>query len=98
MDQLVEGMLAIRSRLAPIHGTSRVTDLGAIERDVLAVALHRQLLQVSWKSLQILLVRQYSDGLRAEEIVVPDCEKSHEHRQIARKRGGAEVLIHLVES
>src|ERR1700726_3134493 len=98
MNQLVEGMLAIRSRLAPIDGASRVSDLSAIERDVFTITLHRQLLEVSWKSLQILLVRQHSDGLRTEEIVVPDCEKPHEYRQVAFERGGAEVLVHLMES
>src|SRR5439155_20577858 len=39
MDQLVEGVLAVGSRLAPVDGASRVGDLGPIERDVFAVAL-----------------------------------------------------------
>src|SRR4030095_12941546 len=72
MDQLVEGMLAVSSRLTPVDGASRVGHLSPIERDVFAVALHRQLLQISWKSLQVLLVRQHGHCLGTEEVVVPD--------------------------
>ncbi len=57
MNQLVKGMLAVGSRLAPVDGTGIVGDLGPIERDVLAVALHRQLLQIGGEALQVLLVR-----------------------------------------
>ena len=39
---------------------------------MLAVALHRQLLEVGREALQVLVVRQHRDRLRAEEIVVPD--------------------------
>src|SRR5579862_8647753 len=98
MNQLVEGMLAIGSRLAPIDGAGRVSDLCAVEGDVFAVALHRQLLQVGWESLQILLIRQHGDCLRTEEIVVPECEKPHEHWQVAFEWGGAKMLVHLVEA
>ena len=42
------------------------------ERDMLAVAFHRQLLQISGEALQVLLVGQHRHGLRTEEIVVPD--------------------------
>ena len=44
VDQLVEGVLPVGSRFAPVNRAGVVVDLGAIERDVLAVALHRQLL------------------------------------------------------
>src|SRR5207249_10498257 len=71
MDQLIKGMLAVGSRLSPVDGPGRVADLGALTRDVLAVALHRQLLQVCWKALQVLLVGQDGDRLGAEEIRVP---------------------------
>ena len=79
-------------------GPVGVSDLGPLERDVLAVALHRQLLEIGRESLQVLLVRQHGDRLGAEEIVVPDAQKAHEHRQVALERRGAEVLVHLVEA
>ena len=62
---------------------------------MLAVALHRQLLEVGREALQVLLVGQDRDGLRAEEVVVPDAEQAHQHRQVALERRGAEVLVHL---
>src|SRR2546429_6027924 len=42
----------------------------------LSVALHRQLLQISRKPLEVLLVRQHRNRLRAEEIGVPEDRKS----------------------
>jgi hypothetical protein len=44
MDQLVEGVLAVGTRLAPVEGAGLVVDLASIERDVFAVALHSELL------------------------------------------------------
>ena len=44
---------------------------------MLAVALHRQLLQIGREALQVLLVGQHRDRLRAEEVVVPDAEQAH---------------------
>src|SRR5271166_2693606 len=38
MDQLIKGMLAVGSRLAPIDRPSLVLDLLAVERHVLAIA------------------------------------------------------------
>ena len=98
MDQLVKRMLAVGSWLAPVDGAGIVGDFRTIECDVFAVALHRQLLQISREALQVLLVRQDRDGLCAEEVVVPNRQESHEHRQVALKGSCAEVLVHLVEA
>ena len=65
---------------------------------MLAVALHGELLEIGGKALEILLVGQHGDGLGAEEIVVPDREQPHQHRQVALERRGAEMLVHLVEA
>src|SRR5262245_17039064 len=46
MNQLVERMLPVGARLAPVDGTRGVVDVIPFPRDVLPVALHRQLLQV----------------------------------------------------
>src|ERR1700722_978464 len=74
MHQLIERMLAVGTRLSPKNWPSIVIDLHAIERDMLAVALHGELLEIRWKSLQILLVRQHGLGLRAKEIIVPNAD------------------------
>src|SRR3954447_2321440 len=76
MDQLIEGMLAVGSRLTPVDRPGVVIHSCAVDRDMLAVALHRQLLEVGGKALQILLIGQHGDGLGAEEVVVPDGEQT----------------------
>src|SRR5579862_401429 len=44
VNQLIKRMLAVGPRLAPVNRTRLIVNSGPIERDVLAVALHRQLL------------------------------------------------------
>src|SRR5271169_5782607 len=88
MDQLIEGVLAIGSRLAPVDRTSPTIHRRPVERHVLAIALHRQLLEIGWETLQVPIVGQHRDGLRAEEVVVPEAQKAHEYRQVALKRCG----------
>src|SRR5262249_14628834 len=80
MDQLIERVLAIGSGLAPVDRTGLMVHRRPGERHVLAVALHRQLLEISRKALEILVVGQYRDRLSAEKVVVPDAEETHEHR------------------
>ena len=69
MDQLVERMLAVGAGLAPVDGAGLIVDSRAFERDALAVALHRELLQVGGETLEVLVVRQHGDRFGAEEIV-----------------------------
>src|SRR5580704_10245971 len=74
MDQLIKRVLAVGSGLSPIDRSGVTGDGFTIERHMLSVALHGQLLEIGRKPLQILLVRKHADRLRAEEIVVPDGE------------------------
>ena len=69
VDQLVEGMLAVGARLAPVDRPGLIGDLGPIQRDALAVALHRQLLQVGREALQVLLVGQDRHGLAPKKLL-----------------------------
>ncbi len=71
VNQLVKRMLPVCSWFSPIDRPSRIVDLSSSQSHMLAVALHRQLLQVSREALEILLVRQNGDGFSAEEIGVP---------------------------
>src|SRR6266478_3806956 len=98
MNQLVERMLAIGSRFAPVNWTCVVRDSLPIECHMLAIALHRKLLEVSWEPLQILFIGQHGHGLRPKEIAVPDRQKAHQHRQVFFERSGAEVLVHPVKA
>src|SRR5215475_2491254 len=98
VDQLVKRMLTVGSRLPPIDGTGIVIDPLTIDSHMFAVAFHGQLLQISRKALEILLIGQHRHGLRTEEVVVPDGQEAHEHWQIALKGSGAEMLIHLMKT
>src|SRR5580704_17690868 len=98
MYELIERMLSVGAGLAPIDWPGVIVDARAIERDVLAVALHSELLEICGKSFQILLVGEYGDSLGAKEIVVPDANQAHQHRQIALERCSAEMLVDLMEA
>ncbi len=98
VDQLVEAVLAVGPGLAPEDRAGLVVDVAPVERDVLAVRLHRQLLEVGGKALEVLLVGHHAVGLGAEEVAVPDGEQAHQRRQVALERGAPEVLVHLVEA
>src|SRR4029077_21221256 len=98
MDQLIERMLAIGPRLTPINRPGVVIDPHAIEREVLAVALHGELLEIRREALQILLVGQHGDGLSAEEVVVPDAEQAHQNRQVALEWRSTQMLVDLTEA
>src|SRR5215470_8271268 len=58
MDELIKGVLAVGSRFTPVDGAGLVIDLGAVEDNVLAIALHCQLLQVRRETLEVLLIRK----------------------------------------
>ena len=55
-------------------GPVSVSTCCAVERDVLAVGLHGELLEVGGEALQVLLVGQDGRGLGVEEVGVPDGE------------------------
>src|SRR5262249_37023342 len=98
VDQLVKRMLTVGSRLPPIDGTGIVIDPLTIESHMFTIAFHGQLLQISRKALEILLIGQHGHGLCAEEVVVPDGQEAHEHWQIPLKGRGAEMFVHLMEA
>src|SRR4029077_13771717 len=82
MNQLIEGMLPVGSRLAPVDGAGVARDVGPIQRNVFAITLHRQLLQIGRKPLQVLLIGQDRHGLSAETVDIPDGQEPHEDREI----------------
>ena len=98
VDQLVERVLPVGAGLAPVDRAGVIRHDLAVERDTLAVALHRQLLEVGREALQVVLVRQHRHRLGTEEVGVPDRQQPHQHRQVLLERRRAEVLVHLVEA
>src|SRR5215472_2363225 len=98
MNQLVKGVLSVGSWFSPIDWSCVTSHACAFEGDMLSVALHRQLLKISRKTLQILFVRQDGDGLRSEKVVVPEREQAHQNRQIRFKWRSTEMLVHLMKA
>ena len=97
VDELVEGVLAVGAGFAPIDRPRGAIHFRAVERDPLAVALHRQLLEVRREAFQVLVVGQHRDRPRFEEVHVPDSEQAEQGGQILLERSGAVVLVHRVE-
>src|SRR6516165_219611 len=98
MDQLIKRMLAVGAGLTPIDWPGVAGDAVAVERHMLAVTLHRQLLEIGGEALEILLVREYADGLGAKEVVVPNRQQAHQHREIALEWCGTKMLVDLVKT
>ena len=98
VDELVEGVLAVGAGLAPVDGAGLGFDGFAVERDVLAVGLHGELLEVGGEALEVLLVGEDGDGLGVEEVGVPDGEEAEEGGEIFLEGRGAEVVVHGVEA
>ena len=95
VDELVEGVLAVRARLAPDHRA------GA-PRARLALAcvtlLPLDSMSPCWKyageAVQVLVVGQDGVRLGAEEVVVPHAQHAQHDRQVLLQRRRAEVLVH----
>jgi hypothetical protein len=98
VEQLIERVLAVGARLAPDDRAGLVVHDMPVEIDVLAVALHLQLLEIGGEPREMRGVGHDADGLGAEEIVVPDGQKTEQQRQVAGRRRGAEMLVHRVEA
>ena len=54
---------------------------------MLAVRLHRELLQVGGEALEVLLVGHHADRGGPEEVHVPDGEQAHQHREVLAPAG-----------
>ena len=91
-------MLPVGARLAPIDRPGLIADLQAVQTDLLAVALHGQLLKIGRESFEVLVIGQHGHCLSPEEGVVPDGQQPHEHRQVLIEGSGTEVLIHGPET
>ena len=87
VDQLVEAVLAVRARLAPVDRARLDVDRRRVDAHALAVRLHRQLLEVGGEALEVLVVREHGGGLGAEEVRVPDPEQPHQHGQVLGAEG-----------
>ncbi len=96
MDELEEGVLAVGAGFAPHHRPGRRIGGRAVELDVLAVALHLQLLEIGGEAPEPLVVGDHAMRGVAEDVAVPDAEQPHEDRDVFLDRRCAEMLVDLV--
>ena len=86
---LVPGSPQTTGPVAVLHGR-------AVELDVLAVALHLQLLEIGGEAPEPLVVGDHAMRGVPENIAVPDAEQAHEDRDVFLDRRCAEMLVDLV--
>ncbi len=98
MNQLVERMLTVSTRLTPDDWACLVIHRIAVTVNVFTVGFHIALLEVGRETVHILVVRQNRFGFSTEEIVVPDTDQRQQHRQVFLRRSGGEVFVHGVRA
>ena len=96
MNQLIETVLAVRSRLTPFNRTCDVLNGLAVLAHALAVRLHIHLLQIGRKARKVLVIGQHAIALGPITVRVENAEKSQDDRHILLKLRRPEVPIHLV--
>src|SRR3984885_1302234 len=57
VDELIKAVLSVRAGFAPVNRPRLIGHSLAVERDMLSVGLHSELLQISREAFQILLIR-----------------------------------------
>ena len=72
VDQLIEGVLAVGTRLAPDDRTGRGAHRRAVAGGLLAVRLHIALLEVAGEVRKVVIIGQDGVRLGSQEVVVPD--------------------------
>ena len=98
VDQLVEGVLAVGTGLAPEDLAGLVGDRAAVAAHGLAVGLHGQLLQIRGEAMQVLRVGQDSVRVGTQEVRVPHVEQAHEQGHVLLGLGLDEMAVHRVKA
>src|SRR5690606_3509744 len=98
MEELIKGMLCIRSHFAPNNRTGIQLNFFTITLNRLTVRFHFQLLQIRSKVFQSSIIRQDGMSLNIQKIVIPCPQQSHQHRNIALKRLILKMLIDRIST
>ena len=98
VNELVEGVLAVRTRFTPEDRTCLIVNALGIAIHSLTVGFHVCLLEVSGQAVQILVVREHGIARSAKEVVVPDADEGEDHRKVLVCRSGLEMLIHFISA
>mmetsp|Transcript_5622 Transcript_5622/g.22109 ORF Transcript_5622/g.22109 Transcript_5622/m.22109 type:complete len:403 (-) Transcript_5622:78-1286(-) len=98
MDELVEAVLTVRTRLSEIDDAGRVRQDSAIHANPLPVGFHVDLLDVGCEARQGLAVREDGAGGVAQEGPIPHADEAEEVRQVLLRSGLQKVHVHVVRS
>lgn len=98
VEELVKGVLRVGRGLAEEDWASGVLDVVAGAGDGLAVGLHGELLEVGGEAVEVLVEGRDKVSLRAEEVAVPDGEKTTNDGNVLFERSFSEVLVHRVST
>ena len=77
MNQLVEAVLAVRSRLPEYDGSRWEFESITSKVDALTITFHVYLLNVGWEPCESLAIRQQSCARKFHEGSVPDSRQPH---------------------
>mmetsp|Transcript_30247 Transcript_30247/g.63716 ORF Transcript_30247/g.63716 Transcript_30247/m.63716 type:complete len:581 (-) Transcript_30247:150-1892(-) len=98
VDELIKGVLSVRSGFAPNDRSGLDVDLLSVFGDVLPVGFHVPLLEVGGEAMHVLIVREDGEGFGAVEVIVPNADEGQCEGEVLLGRGIQEVLIHGVGS
>ena len=96
VQQLVERVLGIGGWLSEENGTCRILDVLTRPCDGFTVRLHRQLLQISRETVQVLVKGRNEVRLRAEKVRVPHAQETANDGDVLLQWGLLKVLVHGV--
>src|SRR5688572_14203383 len=85
VNELVKSMLTICTRFSPNDRTCLVTHFFSVTVDILAIAFHISLLEISRKTMHVLVIGENCFGIRIEKIPVPYAKHRHNNRYIPVK-------------
>ena len=98
VDQLIERVLTVGTRLTPDNRAGLVIHRLTVAIHILTVGLHVALLEVSRKTVHVLIVWQNRFSFSAIEIVVPQANQRQQYRQVVRQLCFGEVTIHRMRA
>ena len=96
VDQLVKSVLTVGAGLSPDDGTGLVIHWLTVAVNAFSVGFHITLLEVSWETVEVLLVVQNGFGLCTDKVSVPDADEVKLSRDVLFQRSVEDVLIHTV--
>src|SRR5690606_8419197 len=94
VNKLVKRMLSVSSGLSPHDWPCVVRNCFPVSVHAFPVTLHITLLEISRKTMHILIVRKNSFGFSIKKISVPDPNYCHNNGDVPTHIGSPEMFVH----